>query len=513
MKKHIVLTILGMSMALTTQAQNIDDALRYAQTNINGTARFRAMGGAFTALGGDLSAISINPASSAVFINNQFGFTLSNYSLKNKSNYKGTETSRSHNNFNLNQIGAVFVFENNDEESDWKKFTIGINYDNQNSLTNNTFSKGINNTSIDRFFLNMANGVPLNLLQTEPGESARSLYTYLGERYGNREQTAFLGYDSYILEAVNNSPQNTQYVSNVPQGEFEHMNYITQSGYNGKIAFNLAAQYDKFYFGLNLNGHMVDYTSMQTFYETNDNPINTSGETIREIHYQEEIYTYGSGFSLQLGGIARITDEFRMGLSYESPTWYRLNDESMQRISTFRIDTSDPSNNLLNAYFDEGVVNIFPEYRLQTPSKYSIGGAYVLKNIGLISVDYSLKDYSGTKFRPTSTPEYRVQNDIMSDVLKVASEFRVGAETILNQWSFRGGYNYQESPYAKNSSIGDLQQYSLGFGYNFGATKLDLAYSRTQREYKGSMFETGLTDATTIDTITNNVFLTLLFEF
>lgn len=513
MKKYIVLTILGMSIGLTTQAQDINDALRYSQTNINGTARFRAMGGAFSALGGDLSAISINPASSAVFINNQFGFTLSNYSLNNKSDYMGTKSSRTHNNFDLNQIGAVFVFENDDEESGWKKFTIGINYDSQNSHTNKTFSKGFNTTSIDQFFLNKANGVPLDLLQTMPGESARSLYTYLGENYGSSYQTAFLGYDTYILDAVNNNPQNTQYVSNVSQGTFEHYNYITQSGYNGKIAFNLAAQYDRFYFGLNLNGHMVDYTRMQTFYETNNNPINSSGETVREIQYQNELYTYGSGFSLQLGGIARITNEFRIGLSYESPTWYKLNDESMQRISTYRIDTSDPSSSLLNAYFDEGVVNIFPEYRLQSPSKYTIGGAYVFKNIGLISVDYSLKDYSGTKFRPTNDSHFSAQNNMMSDVLRVASEVRVGAETRVNQWSFRGGYNYQESPYTKNSAIGDLQQYSLGFGYDFGSTKLDMAYSRTQRESGQSLFDTGLTDAPKIETVTNNIFLTLLFEF
>ena len=40
--------------------------------NSVGSARFQSMGGAFGALGGDLSAININPAGSAVFIDNQY---------------------------------------------------------------------------------------------------------------------------------------------------------------------------------------------------------------------------------------------------------------------------------------------------------------------------------------------------------------------------------------------------------------------------------------------------------
>ena len=46
--------------------------------NTVGSARFQSMGGAFGALGGDLSAININPAGSAVFIDNQYELSFSN---------------------------------------------------------------------------------------------------------------------------------------------------------------------------------------------------------------------------------------------------------------------------------------------------------------------------------------------------------------------------------------------------------------------------------------------------
>ena len=48
-------------------AQGFYDALRYSTDEIQGTARFRGMSGAFGALGGDMSAVSLNPAGSAVF--------------------------------------------------------------------------------------------------------------------------------------------------------------------------------------------------------------------------------------------------------------------------------------------------------------------------------------------------------------------------------------------------------------------------------------------------------------
>ena len=48
-------------------AQNLADVQRFSQTPLNGSARFTAMGGAFGAVGGDFSALEINPAGSAIF--------------------------------------------------------------------------------------------------------------------------------------------------------------------------------------------------------------------------------------------------------------------------------------------------------------------------------------------------------------------------------------------------------------------------------------------------------------
>src|SRR6478609_3595738 len=99
MKKYMYLLALGLSMSL--QAQNVTDAMRFAQTDLNGTARFRAMSGAFGALGGDLSSLNVNPAGSAVYNHNEMGFTLSNQNVKNNSNYFGTSTDATDNHFDF----------------------------------------------------------------------------------------------------------------------------------------------------------------------------------------------------------------------------------------------------------------------------------------------------------------------------------------------------------------------------------------------------------------------------
>ena len=146
MKKYILLLITIITVNII-QAQEIRDALRYSQENLNGTARFRAMSGAFGALGGDLSSINVNPAGSAIFANNQLGFTLNNTSINNNSNFFDNTTNVKDSSFDLNQAGGVFVFKNQNKSNNWKKFSIAINFENTNVLNNSIYSAGTNPTN------------------------------------------------------------------------------------------------------------------------------------------------------------------------------------------------------------------------------------------------------------------------------------------------------------------------------------------------------------------------------
>jgi len=503
MKKFNLLFISIFSMSYMF-GQDISDALRYSQDEIQGSARFRALSGAFGALGGDLSAVSLNPAGSAVFNRSFASFTVSNLDTKNDSKYFNGLTSTSDSKFDFNQGGGVFVFANNNSSSPWKKFILGVEYDKTQNFDDNWAAVGTNtnNQSIDLYFLNYADGLRLDEISALTGESISNAYSEIGDIYGFAHQQAFLGYESYILEPDTNDDANTTYYSNLANGTFNQDYTYASTGYNGKITFNAAVQYeDNLYLGLNLNSHLINYDRTTLLYETNSN----SGSLINEIEFDNTLSTRGTGFSFQLGGILKLSKEFRVGLTYDSPTWYTIDEETTQYIAT-AYGSDSP------VIINPQIVNIYPSYKLQTPGKFSGSLAYVFGDQGLISFDYSVKDYSNAKFKPTSDSFFAGQNSIISNDLTSASTYRFGAEYRVKQFSFRGGYRFEESPYKDGVTVGDLNGYSLGVGFNFGNAKLDITYDQAKRTNQNHLYNVGLTDATMVDVKNSNITLSLGFN-
>jgi hypothetical protein len=513
MKKNLLLFLAAGLTFYTVHSQEINDAMRYAQNNQNGTARFRAMGGAFGALGGDLSAINVNPASSAVFSNNQISTTLSNFSTKNNSNYFETNTSKSDNSFDMNQAGGVFVFRNNNLNSKWKKFSISINYENTNNFDNKINSFGTNlKNNISNYFLSYANANPS---RNQPGIPLGVITDNNYFQLNYADQQAYLGYYGYLINPLNeNDNSNTIYTSNVPAGgNYYQENSIISTGYNGKLSFNSATSYrDKIYIGLTLNSHFTNYKKNSLFYEENDN-ANTNIVDLVSTSFENEITTDGSGFSFQLGAIAKVTNEVRLGLSYESPTWYTFNDKVRQNLVSRVFNyTNNTSPNLSFENPDSNDVVIYDTYKLRTPGKLTGSLAYVFNKKGLISFDYSFKDYGNTEYSIERDSRNEFVNSDISNQLTGASEFRIGGEYKIKTLSLRAGYRFEQSPYKNARTIGDLNSYSGGLGYNFGTWKLDLAYTYAERNSQQSFFSQGFTDSAKINTVNNNVSMTLAFE-
>ena len=73
-------------------------------------------------------------------------------------------------------------------------------------------------------------------------------------------------------------------------------------------------------------------------------------------------------------------------------------------------------------------------------------------------------------------------------------------------------YRFEESPYIDGVTVGDLTGYSLGIGYNFGNTKLDVTYDQASRTNETPLYNVGLTDAAIIDRVNSNVTLSLSFN-
>ncbi|MCA0133860.1 OmpP1/FadL family transporter [Winogradskyella alexanderae] len=505
MKKLLMLSI-GLISTSLILAQDITDAVRYSMDEIQGTARFRAMSGAFGALGGDMSAININPAGSAIFNSSHASLTLGYFDENSDVAYFNNTNNATNSNFDLNQLGAAFVFSNTNASSSWKKFTMGIAYDRSADYDRDWFASGVNpTTSIGEYFYAYADGQRLDEISALPGETISAAYNEIGTFFGFGNQQAFLGFEGFIFDPVEDTDDNTAYTRNINGENFNQQYAFASRGYNGKLAFNLASSYeDKLYLGINLNAHFINFERSTFLRESNNNATSS----VTDVDFENNLLTTGSGFSFQLGGIAKLTEEFRIGLSYNSPTWYRINEETSQYLATTRIENGSNINQIVNP----NVINIFPEYRLQTPGKLTGSLAYVFGSKGLISFDYSVKDYANAEFRPTSDVFFSGLNNDINNALDNAIAYRLGGEYRYKQFSFRGGYRFEESPYADDTFFGDLTGYSFGLGYNFGNLSADIAFSQAERDINYQLYNVGLTDAAFIQSTFTDVILTLAFS-
>ena len=72
--KKILLPAFIAAIPAIASAQSTVDAYNLSQSELRGTARFMSMGGAFTALGGDLSTLGQNPAGVGVYRGSEPGY-------------------------------------------------------------------------------------------------------------------------------------------------------------------------------------------------------------------------------------------------------------------------------------------------------------------------------------------------------------------------------------------------------------------------------------------------------
>lgn len=508
MKNKILLSLSLLGLSLGSYAQNIDDALRYSQSDILGTARYTAMSGAFGALGGDMSAIADNPAASAVFLNSTFDFSLMVGDKQSKTNFNTSRQDKNYTDWKISNLGMVQVFNNyGSNESGWNKGAWGINYKANNAYGYNSSIFGVNDYSLAHYFADIAQGIDIDLLNLRSDESISSLYKYLGENYGRDAQTAFLGYQAYIIDPATSDLHNTEYVANVTGNAFNQHKTYRERGYNGVVNANFSGQYENnLYVGINLNAHVMDYKETKVFQEA---PQDQDNSPVTYMAFVERLKTTGNGFSAQVGAIYRFDNGMRIGATYTSPQWLRIEEETQQAVET---DYYDSNGSLTTAIINPHVVNIYESYTLRIPAKLGLSFAYVIGQTGLISFEYDYTDNSNMVFKPRSYPYFGRQNDIMKDRLQASSSFKVGGEYNVDFVSFRAGYHFQQTPYKDSNIMGDKKGYSVGLGLAFDDFKLDFAYLYSQQESNHLMLSTN-SSSYLLDKRQHNFITSLSFSF
>lgn len=437
MKRFFIIAILFAStfMSFSQSLGYQDLGIIFSQNDNNGSARFTAMSGAFGALGGDISAINVNPAGLSVFKNSMFSGTINSKSASIIASFGDAsfndrqQTTTNNEAINLSHAGAVLVFESA-YSSDWDKFAIGINYRITKRFSDNFSTKG--NEAIARF-------------DTNPRDT---------------------------------STPKTRY--NFTDGQ------LFNTSYGGKITeFNFAfsaVHQKKLHVGMSLNFYSLDFSQQSVLTELNSD-VNGN---ILDVELYQENSTTGNGFSANVGFIYKAHKSFRFGLAYQTPRWYTevLQDTNYNQDSGIDIGetTFFPENEeSFSEFNDRQLIS----YRLKTPSKLTASAAFIFGKNGLLSFDYINKNYQNIRL---SDCVFTNENQYFENNLKNTHNYNVGTEWRFDRFSIRGGYSFEQTPntnhlLSDNSvlNFSDIEGYSLGGGYSFGNFKLDFAYSNNNR--------------------------------
>ncbi len=485
--RFFLLIFLGLTF--NGWGQTEEDALRYAQQEISGTPRFTAMSGAFSSLGGDLSAVSLNPAGITTFTTNRITGTFSFFNKNNDSRYFNNPYSSTYSSFdddviNLNQIGVVWVYKSS-QSSDWGKIAFSLNYNRQFDYGDKQYIKGINlnGDSATNYFVDNATGVQLIDIEIGDTETTDFVYQWLGENIGFNAQQAFLGYQAYIINPVSYDDTNVLYFPNAEYTNLEHTNKINTIGSKSNFDFSVGGTYkENLQLGFSLSLVNIDYTENNSIVETGY----SSTSDLQSLKATNVLYTDGNGVQLKFGGIYKLPNNIRLSFAFHSPQWIRIEESLTQSVHT-EFGNGDIIDIAPN------VVNTFAPYRIITPSKYILGGSMVIAKKGLISIDYSYQDYSNLRFKEIESDSdmdyFDEVNNYMSNNFQGVSSVNIGGELKLGEVSLRGGTFTSGSPYKNSDDLYSKSGYSLGAGFDLGGIVIDGSYIHTSYDTSRTLLD------------------------
>ena len=430
MTKKIIF-ILTLFVSFHTYGQGELDAFRFSRNDLQGTARVQAMGGAFGALGGDVGAITINPAGIGIYRSSELVATLgmSNVEISTNSS-KDKDSKKKFNLENLSYVGYFPLTGNGP-----KTVNFGFTYNRLKSFDQQYTSNNANRaTSLTDYMGRLSDGYTTNELGG--GNAFSSGAPWLG----------VLGFSGSLINHIDGNI----YESILEGGEMVDSKLnVKEKGYIDAYDFTIGTSIqDKFYLGLAFTLTNIDYRA--TYYY--DEYFENRGQFFLDNHLE----TDGSGYQLKLGAIYRPSDAIRLGISYHSPTWYSLTDYYYGKVIPAGIDGTKEVGTPNDAYTN---------YKIQTPYSFTFSLATILDSRASISADYEIKDYASMKIEDNygSDRNYLNDNKFINQDFKLTSTLRLGLEyKFTPQIAGRIGYAWMQSPYDTKFKNGEIEVVTAG---------------------------------------------------
>ena len=502
--KKTAITIL---LALCTSglfAQTAYDALMLSENSYEGTARSVAMGNAFTALGGDLGAVTINPAGSAMASYSQItispGISIASSSAQGVSPYDNGELPYFQRNMkssltklNIPNIGFTMNFDTGRNHG-LVRWTLGFVVNKTADYNQDVYANGLNSTT--SFIGRMAyeasrDGYFLDELDNyDSGIPWKYVTGYKSAMFDPFD-------DIYVAATEKVYDDKTCFVA----GELEQSYGRRTSGGKYEYAINVGMNIsDYIYLGVNLGMNTMDYSYEEYFKEqavnSNDFHIELkddqgnviSSSYFNRMKYKSAYTLSGNGIFAKFGIIANPLKGFRIGATFQTPTRTEIRENWEDEGETAFTGPNGKTWSSISPYGENLWV-------FRSPLKASLGLAYTFGLIGTVSADYEYSNYGNLRYlssRYTERSVLELINDEMLNSYGAAHNLRAGIEIKpIPALAIRAGYNMKtsaqkaiwddyEGDYIKLDGRDLTHKASFGLGFSSkGSFFADAALTRT----------------------------------
>ncbi len=517
-----ILPAVCMLAASSAMAQGAFDLYAISQTDLRGTSRFMSMGGAFGALGGDLSVLNQNPGGIGVYRSSEIGLTMGG--AVNDVAVDGYNTRNSK--FNFNNIAYVGTFRTGKEST--PTFSWGVSYTKALDFRRR-YSGSLNNLSTS-----MTNYIADRSAGWTTGELAAVKGGYDPYYQSNAPWISILMYNSYLINPQTASNDKYDGLGGYGSGEME----VEESGQVNEYSLSFGGNVkDMVYWGATVGITDLDYSLYSYYgeslqgatvpYAYGDNVYMGTGEAAWGM--QNYLRMTGTGVNFKMGVIVKPVNELRIGFAFHTPTFYNIRSNYYANTSYAFKAANIPTTatNIKGTAETNGSYEGESEFDARTPWHFMGSVAGVIGGRGIISLDYERVMYNGMRTLYNGREDTEVANNVRA-TFKASNIVRVGGEfKFTPQFSIRAGYSYQTSPMSNDKDADDatagtvmsytidnkIQHYTAGIGYRYKAFYADLAYVRTNRqsEYHG-FFGSDAPNATVNDK-NNDISASVGFKF
>lgn len=540
MNKRLISAFVA-TLPLLAIGQTAFDAYQMSRYDLRGTARFMSMGGAFGALGGDISTLNQNPGGIGVYRKSEIGFTLdiemmSTSAKSTLDNVKQNKTKALVNNFGY--VGSAYTGNDIMPIFNW-----GFSYNRAASFNRRYKGTVDMNGSLSNYIAGYT---------TAEGWTGNQL-SNSDENFWDRNHApwlSMLAYNSFMINPVSGTNQyNGLWQDGKTYGvaDFD----VEEQGYVDEYEINLGGNISNtVYWGIGVGISDIDYKQYVYYEEYLNNArlpvIDSDGQVVagqptatpNDVGFglDSRKHISGTGFNFKAGVIVRPINELRLGFAIHTPTYYNLT-QNNDGVVDYGYGYSD---GVLKPSYVGSPIESY-DWKLRTPWRMIVSAATVIGSNAIISLDYEYRPYQNMTTKFGDGDNVTDVNGDIKNYYKAANIIRLGAEYRLSKnFSIRAGYAYESSPTGSevkndNTTVftsgpydtGTTPSYTLdnstqyitcGVGYHYKSFYADAAYVHKSRKsefhpYTGDNGYTANPFTAEIKDSFNNIVLSVGFKF